>query len=236
MKTLRLLLTIVVPALAMTLMTGCETDSASEQVRISPETVTVNTGDAVEFTAASGYEYSWSLDGSDVYGYLQSRTGQRVTYVCTASPISNSITRTLTVHSTIANSGSGSGSTTTTTSGTNGTTTTTSLPAEWSATAQIIHLPVSPSPEPEPNPIVSISPANTTVSTLNESVTFTASGGDGTYSWSMNPSSWGSLTYPSANQAVYTVSSINTNLAPFTTTLTVTSDGNSAQAVVVHSF
>jgi plastocyanin len=230
MKTLRLLLATALPVLALLLPTGCEVDSASEQVLISPESATVDPGDQVQFTAASGYEYTWSLSGDDSLGYLSNKTGQHTTYVATAAPISNSLTRTLTVQSRIPNSGSGS-TTTTTTDGTNTTTTTTSLPEEWTAEAQIIHRPTVP--EPPPGVGVSVSPANATVDALNESVTFTAAGGDGNYSWVMNPSGWGTLTRPSANQATYTVTStLNVGLLK----LTVSSGGDSAQAAINHVF
>jgi plastocyanin len=217
MKTLRIGLACLLPVLALIVSSGCETESAATQVRISPETATVNAGDSVEFVAASGYTYSWSLSGDDTLGYLSNKNGQRVTYIATSAPLSNSVTRILTVQSVIANSGGGTD--------TNGTADT-GLPAEWSAEATIVHLPVAPPRLSEP---LSISPGSTTLTNLGASTTFTASGGNGSYAFVANPPGLGTLTRPAENKATYTAS---VPAASGVVKLTVTSGGESAQAVI----
>lgn len=91
---------------AILFVTGCEVDSATELIKISPSTVTVSEGQSVAFTAEGGYEYTWSLGSSGtattVMGTLSSTRGVSVVYTSLYTPTtSNAVTEILTVSSTI---------------------------------------------------------------------------------------------------------------------------------------
>ena len=101
-------------------MTGCDTNSATSEVSISPSAVTLQAGQSQEFVASGGYTYSWSLPSPSI-GSLSGSSGDRVTYTA-PSTIPTNGTQTITVISTIP--GTSSGSTTTATNGTATTTTT----------------------------------------------------------------------------------------------------------------
>jgi len=101
------------------LISGCEVDSATETITITPSSVTVWKGDTVQFTASGGYEYQWELTTSDgassIYGTLSSTRGQSVTYTCLYSPgASNVVNEVLTVTSVIPGGTSGTNATSST--------------------------------------------------------------------------------------------------------------------------
>ena len=106
--------------------TGCESDSTESMVTITPDSVVVRRGDAVEFTASGGYEYTWSLETEDAdtesYGYLSTRTGSKTVYTCLEEPESGTVTRVLKVVSAIEGAGS-----------------TNSNPDAWTGRAYITH-------------------------------------------------------------------------------------------------
>ena len=88
-------------------MSGCEVDSATETILITPSAVNVSKGQSVQFTASGGYEYTWSLGSSGtastVMGTLSSTRGPTVTYTSLYTPTtSNAVTETLTVSSIIS--------------------------------------------------------------------------------------------------------------------------------------
>jgi len=77
----------------------------------------------------------------------------------------------------------------------------------------------------EPQSDVSISPTSATLSSDGDTQTFTASGGDGSYTWSVGNTSLGSVS-GSGSSATYTRTTSGSN------TITVTSDGDSASASI----
>ncbi len=95
-------------ALAAVFMNGCETDSATEPITITPDVVTVTNRQVVQFTASGGYEYTWGLNSSGTLaaasemGMLSSTKGATVTYTSLYKPTtSNVVIETLKVVSTI---------------------------------------------------------------------------------------------------------------------------------------
>ena len=64
---------------------GCEVDSASNRVRISPESSTIRKGEWGTFSAEGGYFYSWSLENEE-WGRLSARHGNPVIYTSTYTP------------------------------------------------------------------------------------------------------------------------------------------------------
>lgn len=70
---------------ALVLSGGCEVDSATMRVRISPESSTIRKGEVGEFTADGGYFYSWSLE-NEQWGRLSARHGNPVFYTSTYTP------------------------------------------------------------------------------------------------------------------------------------------------------
>ena len=70
---------------ALLLAGGCEVESASNRIRISPESVTLRKDEVCMFTAEGGYVYTWSLE-NEQWGTLSSRHGNPVYYTCTYVP------------------------------------------------------------------------------------------------------------------------------------------------------
>lgn len=91
------------------LITGCETEPVgTTQVKVSPESVTISEGQAIEFTARDGFEYQWSLTaGKEQWGTLSTRQGARTVYTSMYTPPSaaTDITQILTVTSVIRGAG-----------------------------------------------------------------------------------------------------------------------------------
>lgn len=85
------------------------------------------------------------------------------------------------------------------------------------------------------NPVTALSLSPVTAdAVVNESVTFTASGGDGAYIWSLSTREYGSLTFASANTATYLCKAVDpTNTV--VVRLKVQSNGETRQATIVHS-
>lgn len=77
----------------------------------------------------------------------------------------------------------------------------------------------------EPQSNVSISPSAATLSNNGDTRTFTASGGDGSYTWSVGNTSLGSVS-GSGSSVTYTRTTSGSN------TITVSSDGDSASASI----
>jgi len=126
MSKLCIILSLLLPAAAVLMITGCEVDSLDQTITITPSSATVKEGQSVQFVAAGGYEYKWELssdEGGTVYGTLSARTGPSVVYKSIKE--GSNFVETLKVTSTIPGSGEGSTNTTATT--------------ERSATAYITH-------------------------------------------------------------------------------------------------
>lgn len=79
---------------------GCETASATEDLVISPSSVTLSSGQSQLFTVSGGYHYTWSLTGTgsststitSAQGTLSSSVGSEVRYTApSGSPLSGSV-------------------------------------------------------------------------------------------------------------------------------------------------
>lgn len=79
---------------------------------------------------------------------------------------------------------------------------------------------------PEPQSDVTISPSSAALNSDGDTQNFTASGGDGSYSWTLSDSSLGSVSSGSGSSITYTRSSSGSN------TITVNSGGDSASASI----
>jgi hypothetical protein len=97
------------------LLTGCESDSADEQVTITPGGATIAAGQSVSFTASGGYDYTWSISDPGL-GTLNTRIGPTVVYTASSSSTSGSV-QTLTVVSTIEGASTSSDTSTNSTAG-----------------------------------------------------------------------------------------------------------------------
>ena len=70
---------------------GCEdieAKPATAQVRITPDSASLNVGQSQLFTASGGYEYTWSLE-QDSWGTLSARSGSETIYTSTYDPGTN---------------------------------------------------------------------------------------------------------------------------------------------------
>lgn len=91
------------------MLTGCEVESASRKIEISPDSATLKFGQAVTLTASHGYVYSWSLS-DNALGTLNTRQGSQVIYTSLTDP-ATPVVQTVTVTSTFSDSdASGTGS------------------------------------------------------------------------------------------------------------------------------
>lgn len=105
-NTLFLLLFASVAICSLVLLNGCETTSASDTPEISPSTATVRIGEAVEFRASGGFEYTWSLQ-NETMGRLDTRRGEKVVYRSMFNPTtSNSAIQIIRVKSKISGTSS----------------------------------------------------------------------------------------------------------------------------------
>lgn len=228
-----LLIGLVLAVAAMGAFVGCEVESAADQggsLTISPSSIGLYPDQTVDLTASGGYEYTWALSDSSI-GFLSSSEGQTVRYTnrsnaSTNGETSSSVIQTITVYSTIAGSSSGGSG------GTNEISipTTESGGTVVSATAIVEHL--FEDAEPEPDPELQLDPDTANLS-LNESQTFTASGGDGEYTWFLALADWGRLTSTDSSETTYTLTA---NPGPGVTNLQViyvTSGGQTASANII---
>ena len=173
---------------ATLLQTGCETESVSNNdLTITPSSIGLRNGDTAVFTASGGFDYSWSLQNPS-WGTLSALTGPTTTYTDRYVPGSNgnaSAVQVLTVTSSIqgANSSGTGGS-----SSSNDTTTATNADVIGTATAQIEHMPTSSATGTNVTQIT-ISSSTSAPLTIGSTASLTASGGNGSYSWSLDPSS-----------------------------------------------
>jgi len=83
----------------LTVLTGCETEPSDQaEVRITPASVTMRTGQSQEFTASGWQDYTWSLSDPSL-GVLSTTKGDRTVYTATSALSSDGTTtmQTLTV-------------------------------------------------------------------------------------------------------------------------------------------
>lgn len=191
----------ITAVLAFTALCGCETDSASSEVKIVPESISVRKGQNVTFTASGGYEYSWALSDNTL-GVLSKRTGHSTTYTSLSEPASNAapVVQIITVTSTI-----GSGQQVSTTVGTNGLPISTTTPSGYSVKGQafVTHMPAIPIPTKTPRvPQLYVEPPDSTIG-YGQSITLTASGSS-SYSWSLETEKLGTLTPRQGPVVTYT--------------------------------
>ena len=91
------------------LLTGCEVESASRRIEISPNSATLKYGQALTLSALNGYVYTWSLSDNTI-GTLNTRQGQQVTYTSMTDP-ATIVVQVITVSSTFSDTdSSGTGS------------------------------------------------------------------------------------------------------------------------------
>lgn len=100
---MKIILTTTAAAVACLLIlvaiTGCETQSASTTINITPAAATVRKGESVTFTASGGYDYQWTL-ADYTLGRLSNNRGTSVTYTgIYDSGGSNTVQQTLTAQS-----------------------------------------------------------------------------------------------------------------------------------------
>lgn len=162
---------------AAILYVGCETESATSQlVSVSPVSTQLKSGQSQEFVASGASSYTWRLDNGS-YGHLSASTGERVVYTSDYSRgESNNVTDTLIVNGVIDASSSG---------------------GVYSAQATIVHV------ADEVNDL-SISPPSGVELSEGESQAFSASGGDGDYTWSIDDDTLGFLSTTSGDNTRFT--------------------------------
>jgi hypothetical protein len=209
MKTFKLLLLSISLLLPLMGIIGCETESSDQaSISITPNTTELDVGDSQVFTAAGWQDYSWSLSIENV-GVLSTTTGDSTTYTAVLA-LSSNTTQVLTVS---ANGNSGISSNAT------------ALTAE----ALITHI----SDSPQPNANLEISPSSAEV-TSGGATSFTATGGNGIYAWTLATGTTDSGTIASSGStATYTANAYTT--ASNNATISVSSDGQSVSATIVHN-
>jgi hypothetical protein len=196
------------------MFTGCDTESADENnVTISPKNVTLAEGESMSFTAAGGFDYEWTLEDNE-WGTLSTLKGPTTVYTSLKNSTSNSAAtvKTLVVSSVIYGSGSDSNSTDEVYSETH------------SAEAYISHI-------AEPTSGLHITPSSASVS-ANDIITFTASGGSGTYTWTLTSTTNGNISSDKGDKTVYVA---NGNSVSAQTVLTLTSSTENEVAIITHN-
>ncbi len=77
-------------ALAVSLLlAGCEVDSVSSRISVTPSSAVVRKGQSVRFHAEGGYDYRWSLSDHSL-GILSQTTGDSVVYTSIYEPAEGS--------------------------------------------------------------------------------------------------------------------------------------------------
>jgi large repetitive protein len=213
----------VVPAVvAGLLVSSCETESvANNDLTISPASIGLYKNQYADFTASGGFEYTWSL-ANPSWGVLSNLTGPTVRYTDRYDPGSNgdaSVVQVLTVTSVVK-----SGSTSS-----NGT-----AVGSSTGTAQIEHL--STTAATNTSTVISISPSSASLNSGSQAE-FTASGGTGSYTWSLSSGSeitpYGTLSNTSGTRTIVTSGASLTGSNYVSRLLSATdSDGSIATATV----
>jgi hypothetical protein len=154
----------------MLVIVGCDTDSATSPISVSPDEAKVHRGESVTFTVSGGYDYTWSLSQPE-WGTLSTKSGPQTVYTSLYAPASNTVgIQILTVESTIegaTGSATGTGSNTTTSAG-----------YYEKAEVKIRHL---PDPASVPDPDISVSPSS--LANNGDEAVLTVTGGRAPYRW-----------------------------------------------------
>lgn len=198
---------------------GCDTESVDENnVVITPSTATIDKGEAITFTASGGFEYEWSLgdvEGGDVnqWAKLSTRKGASTVYTSLRDSSSNAVPTviTLIVNSYIPGSGASSNSTEDVT-----------YAGSHQAEAYITHTLAETA-------ALVISPGSRTIGS-NQIEEFTASGGTGTYAWTISNTTYGTLSSASGNKVMFIS---NAAAGSGSVVLTVTS-GNASDIAIIN--
>lgn len=183
-----LLFLLILPVIAFCVfITGCDTESATaNNLSVSPSSATVNEGESVTFEVSGGYDYSWSMS-EPTWGSLSSQTGSRTTYTSSYAPDTNTTSyQVLTVVSTIEGSSEVSD---------------TNTAYAMSSEVYVEHF--SETTDDADNEELSISPTSASLAQW-ASQEFTASGGSGTYSWTVSSNDWGLVSSSSGTAISYT--------------------------------
>jgi len=90
MQKLNILFSAVAVLAVLGVMAGCETESASARITISPSESSLRKDQSVTLTASGGYDYEWSLATED-WGTLSRRRGDSTTYTSLYEPGSNNV-------------------------------------------------------------------------------------------------------------------------------------------------
>jgi hypothetical protein len=192
---------------------GCETEPASEKVRVSPDAATIRLGETASFVATGGFDYEWSLS-NETLGTLSTRSGPTTVYTSRSDPGgSNTLQQVLTVTSRIGNA-----------------TTSNAAPSlVKTATSVITHL-ATPIQTPSQAPEVTVSPSEVTLGP-GGSQSFSANGGR-TFTWQLSNEAIGTLSRRVGRTTTYTsLFSPGTNVV--VQILTVTNeDGDTFEAFI----
>jgi len=76
-------------AMACLVLAGCEADSVSSRISVTPSSATIRKGQSLTFHAEGGYDYQWSLSDHSL-GVLSAATGDSVTYTSIYEPAEGS--------------------------------------------------------------------------------------------------------------------------------------------------
>ncbi|MBR3085491.1 MAG: hypothetical protein IKH04_03715 [Kiritimatiellae bacterium] len=223
MKTFEKSLAAIAAAL-LAALAGCESESSSSaSVSVSPGFSRVPAGQSVTLSASGGDGYGWSLSNPS-YGRLSASTGSSVVY----TSAKNGVTQVVTLKATL---GSSAFQCQATIAQGDAAYASTVSPSGNSSTSQGETQGQTPD---EQEATLAITPSSTTVGS-GARQRFTASGGAGSYSWSLSNPSYGRLSATTGSSVVYTPSSAYPS-ATQTITVRATVNGlsRSATATVRH--
>ena len=79
----------ILAAAGMTIWSGCDVGSATEDININPSDVTLSKGQTAVFTVSGGYDYAWGIDNYGA-GKLNTYSGDTVVFEMLADPGSSS--------------------------------------------------------------------------------------------------------------------------------------------------
>lgn len=165
--------------------TGCDTQSSTAKVSIEPSSVRMATGQSQEFVASGGYDYTWDLQDESL-GILSSRSGNRVTYTA----LGVGAVQVITVTSTIEGASTG---------------TTNSPDYQMSAEAFVYGSTETNTTDGGTDTnqdALAVSPTSVSMG-INSVTVLTASGGSGSYSWSVEDTSLGSISASTGGNIAY---------------------------------
>lgn len=95
---------LLVFAICLAFICGCETESATQELKVTPESARLKRGQSVELHVSGGYHYRWTLE-QESWGVLSVRTGDTTVYTSLYTPETNEVAvQVITVSSTIPGS------------------------------------------------------------------------------------------------------------------------------------